>query len=185
MSQRDASLFLPSRPPTLCASVLEPDLHLALREVESVGKPGALRRGEVLGRVESLLQFPDLVSGERGSALLGVFLVFSVARLVSLALGGLRREGVGGDWGDGVRVWGVDESRGVAHSAIVHTVTHVGIVSNYKRGRERGGEGRSGGGREEEGKECIMDRKVADCSNNINSSKRDTVYGLTNCIEHS
>ena len=144
-SQRGASVFLPSRPPTLCASVLEPYLHLALGEVESVGEPGALRRGEVLGRVESLLQFSDLVSGERGSALLGVFLVFSVGRLVSLALGGLRREGVGGDWGDGVRGWGVDESRGVAHSAVMQTVTHVGIVSNYKRERE-GGEGRRGGG---------------------------------------
>ena len=32
---------------------------------------------------------------------------------------------------------------------------------------------------EEEGKVCIMDRKVADCNNNINSSKRDTVYQCT------
>ena len=75
-----------------------------------------------------------------------------------------------------MRGWGVDESRGVAHSAVMQTVTHVGIVSNYKREREKEREERE---EEEEGKVCIMDRKVADCNNNINSSKRDTVYQCT------
>ena len=122
--------FLPSSPPTLCASVLEPYLDLALGEVQSLGQSGPLCRSEILRGIEGFLQLGDLVSGESCPTFPRVLLGVLPVGLLPFSLRRLWREGVGGDWGDGVRGRGVDESRRVSQGTVVQAVSHVGLVAN-------------------------------------------------------
>ena len=51
----------------LGASVLEPDLHLGLGEVQGRGDGVTVEHGQVVGALETVLQYSELVHGERGA----------------------------------------------------------------------------------------------------------------------
>ena len=121
--------FLPSSPTALGAPILEPNLDLALRERKSLRQPRPLGSREVLRRLERLLQLGDLSPRESRTAFLRVLLALLPACSPFLSLSiRLGREGVGGERCGWVR--GIDESRRVAHTPIVKTVTHGRIVAN-------------------------------------------------------